>query len=1102
MPSNSKHFLLPVAVVAVLTSGTAASVLKARKKLNNFEMPPPVASSTTNITNYTCNGEYEQCPDTGECVMIAADCGKCGANGFGLYLCPDRNSCVADAADCPAIAGTFWDWTLSTNDRVSLILQQLDETEMIQQLQNSAPAIPHLNIPAFQWLVDNVHGVNRPRATSFPSGVTLGNTWSHRYLSRMAEVMTIEARALHRYNIQRGNRAVNPETNGQGITFYGPNLNLVRDPRWGRNQEVYSEDPFLTGRLTQVVVRMVQSRIPNAQPGKKPQGGTNPAPSDYSIKSALACCKHFAVYNVEDFPVPRHQYDAVVGARDMWETYLPHFEMCASAKKKTPDSHGDIWDPAAHSMCSYNRINGVPACGNEDLLNGVLRSRFGFEGFVVSDYDAWDEIYSSQKYCPNITCAAATGLNAGCDQEGGGHTAIDALSDAISLGMTTSAKVETAARRLFTARVELGVFDPPTLAPSVTAVPFSQICSDQHLRTALSAAEAGIVLLKNRLTSDTFTKIKAKHRTISKSRKWSPNKKNFLDNTVQQTRSATAASKIAVIGPTASATTWLQGNYDKPPAWGVISILEGLYHGACKEMNEGTELLGQQVVGIDLRGGEASDTNVSAPAATIEECITKCEADLSCNYYTFDATQKRCYYLRDTMTQIAAPSTVISGSRGGLAVMNYGYSIAKFGTDTPSFPPPIDERECSIRCLADPGCKFFVFTASSLVNLCYLRPSGQKMADPNSVWGASPNKCQDANTKTPLDIVSYTPACLDSLACGIPQQSSDGVLFSDAIEAAASSDFVVVVGGLDQSMERESHDRQTIDLPANQSAYFDVIAKQFSTAKPLVAVFVHGGTFILPESTKLDAQEGKDFDAVFTAGYPSQMGGMAFSNLLFRKKSPSGKTATSWYKSNNDLPFDLSHESFYPNSSVPNANGYTYRYFKPETAPNDRFAVDFGFGLSYTTFQFSVSDTSPISINPCDTVSITVQVKNTGNMTGSAVAQLYTNKPTGDTVSKYPMPLLRLVDFFRFEDILPGYTVSKQLSIEPLFMTTVIDDNDPRVNPDIYKGTRFVFPGQFDAFIGPSQPTTKGWEEAGGIRIPIVIKGTDGVNYDTACKRQ
>eukprot|EP00744_Colponema_vietnamica_P011202 GILI01015756.1.p1 GENE.GILI01015756.1~~GILI01015756.1.p1 ORF type:complete len:694 (-),score=121.25 GILI01015756.1:267-2348(-) len=683
----------------------------------------------------------------------------------------------------------------------------------------------------------------------------------------------------------------------------------------------------------------------------------------------------------------------------------------------------------------------------------------------------------------------------------GGNSAIDSLADAINQGMTTMSKVETAARRLFTARVELGVFDPPSLAPAVTAVPFSAICTDDHLRLSLRSAEAGIVLLKNRLTDDTFKNIKAsKSRKSKPTKKWSPSGRNY---TPTKARDPATVSSIAVIGPTASATTWLQGNYDKPPAWGVVSILEGLYHSACKDLNEGTELVGQQAAGVDFRGGQASDTNVSVAASSLAQCVTKCEADLSCNYYTFDSTQNLCYFLRDTTTQITAAATITSGSRGGLAIMNYGYTTADFLKDTPSFPPPIDERECSIRCLADPKCDFFVFTSSSIFNLCYLRPSGQKVVDPNSVWGASPNKCRDVASQTPLHVVNFQPACLDSLQCTTAQQAN-GILFSDALAAADASDMIVVVGGLDQTMESEGNDRTTIDLPANQTLYINTLAQHVSSSgKPLVAVFVHGGTFVLPASTQIDAKAGEDYSAVFSAGYPSQMGGYAFANLLFRKTCPAAKTAASWYKSSNDLPYDLSHESFYPNSSVPNANGYTYRYFKPDSAPSDRFAVDFGYGLSYTSFSFSVSDVPDggIVINPCDTIHITVNVQNTGNVTGSAVAQVYTDRPTGDDVSNYPMPILRLVDFFRFEDILPGYIATKVLTVEPMFMTTVIDNNDPMANPNIYNGTRMIFPSQFNVFIGPSQPTTIGWKEASGAQIPIKISGNSGVNYDTQCKK-
>eukprot|EP00744_Colponema_vietnamica_P017354 GILI01024379.1.p1 GENE.GILI01024379.1~~GILI01024379.1.p1 ORF type:complete len:722 (-),score=140.07 GILI01024379.1:162-2282(-) len=701
------------------------------------------------------------------------------------------------------------------------------------------------------------------------------------------------------------------------------------------------------------------------------------------------------------------------------------------------------------------------------------------------------------------------------------------MADAIAEGLTTEDKVTASARRLFRARIDLGFFDPPSLTPSLTNVPFSAICTDANLRASLSAARDGIVLLKNAdfspitgaatdgsgvesvlpITADKISRMR-QARSKRSSQKVAGLHAHHNDGNSRQKRttidSSSAPFAFTVVGPTASATTWLKGNYDQPPAWGVISILEGLYHAACK-LNDGAGMVGQIVGNADLRGGDASDTNFSVSATSLNDCVEQCNRDLNCNYFTFDQPTQLCYYLRDTkaLTFVAPTEGVTSGSRAGLTVMQYGYSLANITSDALSLPTPQDERECSIRCLADPECLVFTFVSGLLENNCYLRPSlSSAEVNAYAVSGDSPKKCAaNSGTGPILDVTHFVPYCLDSLFC--TQTSTEGLA-----EAVAASDAIVVVGGLDMWMEAETVDRHTLDLPAPQSQMFDLIAANYSTNSggnpiPSLAVFVHGGTFLFPASANpknSSSSSSPTFRAVITAGYPSMMGGLALADIITGKVSPSGKVAASWYTSNEDLPYDLSHESFYPNASVVGGNGYTYRFFKPEVPAAERFVVDFGFGLSYATFAYSGGGAVPsmtISVGKCQDAEVTFTVTRSDSVdsleNATEIAQMYIMPaPT----IPYPHPLIRLTDFLQLRDMKVGEARDVAFKVDILFLTTVIDSNDLAVKPNIYTNiTRRVFAGNYTLSVGPSLPTTQPtFDNAGGFYVNLVV--TDTYDYD------
>ena len=293
----------------------------------------------------------------------------------------------------------------------------------------------------------------------------------------MGDVIGNEARGLHN-GFLASDATREMKCNGCSITAYAPNLNLVRDPRWGRSQEVYTEDPFLMSELVTSFVTGLQNNSEGSVYGP-----------DKKTIQAGACCKHFAVYDIEGGAGTddRYHFDAEVDGRNFWESYVVGFDACVNRGK------------GLHVMCSYNSVNGVPTCANKGLLSEILREQWNYEGFVVSDYDAWANIYNTHKYSSDMESAAADGINAGMDQEGGGNQAIEQLASAVKDGKTTAKTVETSFRRLMLARIRLGMFDPPSDVGYnnifYNATELAQ--NEEHNSINRRASEESMTLLKN-----------------------------------------------------------------------------------------------------------------------------------------------------------------------------------------------------------------------------------------------------------------------------------------------------------------------------------------------------------------------------------------------------------------------------------------------------------------------------------------------------------------------------------------------------------------------------------------------------------------------------
>ncbi|MBK8034461.1 MAG: glycoside hydrolase family 3 C-terminal domain-containing protein [Chloroflexi bacterium] len=418
-------------------------------------------------------------------------------------------------------------------ERARTLVSQMTLDEKISQMMNDAPAIERLGIAAHNWWNECLHGVARAGvATVFPQAIGLAATWNVPLLHQIASVISDEARAKHHEAARNGIFSIYT-----GLTFWTPNINIFRDPRWGRGQETYGEDPLLTAQLGIAFVKGLQGDDPN------------------HLK-VVATPKHFAVHSGPESI--RAEFDAYPSERDLWETYLPAFE--ATVRE----------GGAASVMPAYNRLRGEPCCASPTLLQSILRDRWGFDGYVVSDCGAVYNVWKFHKVAADAAEAAALSVNAGCDLECGSE--YRALGEAHARGLIDEATLDRSLVRLFTARFRLGMFDPPEQV-GYAQIPYSVNDSEEHRALALRAAQESIVLLKN------------------------------ANHTLPL---AKTLARIAVIGPNADNPTVLLGNYNGTPSSSVTPLA-----GIRAKVSPNTEVVYTSGCGVFLSDPAALDEAVA-----------------------------------------------------------------------------------------------------------------------------------------------------------------------------------------------------------------------------------------------------------------------------------------------------------------------------------------------------------------------------------------------------------------------------------------------------------------------------------------------------------
>ncbi len=352
----------------------------------------------------------------------------------------------------------FQDPGLNPEIRADDLLKRLTLEEKVSQMQDVSPAIERLGIPEYNWWNECLHGVARAgEATSFPQAIGMASTWNTELIHKVADVISTEARAKFNQSIKKGHR-----NRYQGLTMWTPNINIFRDPRWGRGQETYGEDPYLTSRMGVAFVKGLQGNDPE-------------------YFKVIATPKHYAVHSGPEYN--RHRFNAITTKKDLWETYLPAFKATVVEGK------------AYSVMSAYNRYLGSSATASKLLLTDILRDQWGFKGYVVSDCGAVSDIYRYHKIVRTAEEASALAIKAGCDLNCG--DSYSHLVNSVRSGLVTEKDIDRALRRLILARVKLGLFNPPDKVP-FAGIPDTEIESKEHQQLALQTARESIVLLKNK----------------------------------------------------------------------------------------------------------------------------------------------------------------------------------------------------------------------------------------------------------------------------------------------------------------------------------------------------------------------------------------------------------------------------------------------------------------------------------------------------------------------------------------------------------------------------------------------------------------------------
>lgn len=757
---------------------------------------------------------------------------------------------------------------LTIDERVDDLISRMTLEEKVSQMIYNAPAIDRLEIPEYNWWNECLHGVARNGlATVFPQAIGLAAMWDTELMYRIGETISNEARAKHNIALSQGKRGIY-----QGLTFWSPNINIFRDPRWGRGMETYGEDPYLTAQLAIQFIRGLQGNDPR-------------------YLKLVATAKHFAVHSG---PEPeRHSFEVSVSEYDLRETYLPAFKMAVVDAK------------VEAIMCAYNSLYGNACCSNDPLLNNILRNEWGFKGHVVSDCWAISDIWQYHKQAKDAAEASAKAVKAGTDLNCG--VSFQHLIKAVNDGLITEEELSIPLRRLFEDRIKLGMFDPPEMVP-YSRYNRAHLDTDENKKLALEAAYKSLVLLKN---ENNILPLKKEIKTI------------------------------AVLGPNANDEEVLYGNYNGFPS-DPVTPLEG------------------------LRRKYPEKNIIYEPGCSIAD-----------NIYTFSIVPSNCLFTNKDKMQNGLigeyfDNTDLLGESNFERIdeniqFNWGdnspikNSVSnQFSVRWSGYLVP---EKSGVYALGASGLDGFQLTFEDSILVKFHTTHGAHKVYKIIKLNAG------QQYKIKLEFKGSNRYSFIQLLWA----KVDEDLENRAIEAARKSDVAILFMGLSPRLEGEEMevtvdgfkggDRLNLDLPKSQE---NLLKKIHEIGKPVILVLLNGSALSINWADQ-------NIPAILESWYGGQAAGTAIADALFGDYNPAGRLPITFYKSVDQIPPFIDY----------NMKERTYRYFTKEPL------YPFGYGLSYTSFQYSIPLVNPLSINDGECAILSVDIKNDGNVDGDEVVQLY-----------------------------------------------------------------------------------------------------------------
>jgi len=848
----------------------------------------------------------------------------------------------------PSSVPPYLNPSLPINDRVDDLVGRMTLEEKASQLVNQARAIPRLQVPAYDWWSEALHGVaNAGTATVFPEPIGLAATFDAPLIHEMAVVISTEARAKHNQAVRAGRRDIM-----EGLDFWSPNINIFRDPRWGRGQETYGEDPYLTGQMGVAFVTGMQGEDPK-------------------YFRVISTPKHFAVHSGPE--TSRHMIDVKVSKHDEEDTYLPAFRAAITEGK------------AESIMCAYNRINGEPACANTFLLKDQLRGAWKFNGYVVSDCDAITDIFNGHHFTKSMAEAGAAAIKTGMDNEcadfftqATDNSDYVKFLDAVKQGLLSEKDIDVALKRLFTARFRLGMFDPPEMVP-YAQTPESEIDSEPHRALTLKAARESIVLLKNSGVLPLRSDVK----------------------------------KIVVVGPLAESVSVLHGNYSGTASH-ATSALEGIRQ----------QFVSAQVAytpGMNfLRQEELIPSTVISTADG--------QAGLTGKYFSNSDFEGKPQVVR----------------------VDKAIDLQRFHPERSSITPPPGMGDFSVRWTGfltpDESGDYQIGNVGSM-NRLWL--DDKLIVDDFRLHDPEPTKATirlEKGRRYTIKLeygrggTGISLVWLRLVADPIPS----------AVAMAKDADVVVAVVGITSQLEGEEMkvdvpgfkggDRTSLDLPKEEE---DLLEAMKGTGKPLVVVLMNGSALSVNWANE-------HAEAILDAWYSGEEGGTAVAQTLAGVNNPAGRLPVTFYKGVDQLPE-------FEDYSMKNR---TYRYFEGQPL------YAFGYGLSYSKFEYSNLKLSSAKLKAGDSLSVDADVRNTSQIDGDEVVELYLGFPRS---SFAPLRALR------------GFTRIHVGAGDTQHVHFILDLRD--LSEVDKKGDRIIASGDYRITVGGGQPGTAAPQAEAGFKI-------------------